>query len=343
MPPDEAISILRDVPRTKVTVAKEVVRLIGELKTQDAFNELQSFGEIPDLHRDVQIALIRAYWDYLGYEETWALFDKYATSPDEAIAIMVSRIPVTRLPTYFLARFIGVIELLLAHDNVVVRQNTLRRLISSPIADPNHKLQDQILRLIDSEFLYEADSAASALFSMYELSDSDAISHFVQSNQSAYRALDSLFGAFDVYLSQHRNKATQIVKSMLETIKGNPILTVQGVKLAVKGLPFEEIATYLIQIAHDGQLHSDAMAAAQEDLLSIGYQPEAESLGVVEKGLRASDDEHIRRLGLSALDAWAKAPSGWDDEKLQLLEAYRADSSYLVSGAANFIFPPTER
>ena len=78
-----ALAILRGVPRHRVTVAKEVVRLLGELPGGAAYADLLVMaGE--DVHRDVRVALLRALWDHLerpvrnhcGFKSSWIAFQR---------------------------------------------------------------------------------------------------------------------------------------------------------------------------------------------------------------------------------------------------------------------------
>ena len=70
MPESRAISLLKGVVATKVTVAREVVRLLGELRTEESFQELLAWNDRP-LHCDVKVALLRAMWDHLDKEQAW--------------------------------------------------------------------------------------------------------------------------------------------------------------------------------------------------------------------------------------------------------------------------------
>ncbi|GER92265.1 hypothetical protein KDW_64270 [Dictyobacter vulcani] len=85
MPEDEALKLLQDAPLNKITVAKEVVRLMGELGTEAAYQQLQAMQQ-QELHRDVRIALLRALWSYLERPETWESFRRAAQDPDLSIA-----------------------------------------------------------------------------------------------------------------------------------------------------------------------------------------------------------------------------------------------------------------
>src|SRR5262249_9071777 len=61
-PAEETLALLKAAPREKVTVAKEIVRLIGELRIEAAYQELLVWDG-RGLHRDVRVALLRALWD----------------------------------------------------------------------------------------------------------------------------------------------------------------------------------------------------------------------------------------------------------------------------------------
>ena len=59
-----------------------------------------------------------------------------------------------------------------------------------------------------------------------------------------------------------------------------------------------------------------------------------------EAELAGSRDVRLRRLAVTALVAAAAPEHGWTKERRARLEAYRADASPLVAGAATFVFPP---
>jgi HEAT repeat protein len=85
MPRGEALNLLRQVSFSQVTVAKEVVRLIGDLSSEEAYRELLAL-DARDLHRDVRVALSRALWSYVEEEESWKIFTRAAQSPEVALA-----------------------------------------------------------------------------------------------------------------------------------------------------------------------------------------------------------------------------------------------------------------
>ncbi|MDP9352526.1 MAG: hypothetical protein M3P51_13450, partial [Chloroflexota bacterium] len=85
MPAERAMELLRGVPMERVTVAKEVVRLLGELDSEQAYRELLLLDG-RELHRDVRVALLRAFWGHAERAETWPSLERAAASPDAAVA-----------------------------------------------------------------------------------------------------------------------------------------------------------------------------------------------------------------------------------------------------------------
>ena len=139
MPTTQALTLLRGVPRRRVTVAKEVVRLLGELPGGAAYADLLAMaGE--DVHRDVRVALLRALWDHLEQPETWPVLEQAATSDDPAIAAGVIRIPADRRSPEALRRLARLLATLLGHPAPQVRLDTLQRCATLPMSDPDRVL-----------------------------------------------------------------------------------------------------------------------------------------------------------------------------------------------------------
>ncbi|HVU68734.1 MAG TPA: hypothetical protein VHD63_16480, partial [Ktedonobacteraceae bacterium] len=166
MPPNEALRLLRGAPLTLVTVAKEVVRLIGELATEEAYRELLTW-EGRDLHRDVRVALLRALWDYLDAPETWEVFTRAAQAADPALARGVVHIPVESLSPSIQPRLAELTATLLAHPATEVRIATLQWREQHPVSDHRRILFTRLLALLHSPYPDECRLAANALFAIY--------------------------------------------------------------------------------------------------------------------------------------------------------------------------------
>jgi len=93
MPEKSAIALLSKTPRSKVTVMKEIVRLAGEFGGDDSYNFLSQFTKDENLHQDVHIALLRAFWKHIHKDEVWSHFHAAATSGNTALARSTIRIP----------------------------------------------------------------------------------------------------------------------------------------------------------------------------------------------------------------------------------------------------------
>lgn len=94
MPAHEALAVLRTAPFAKITIAKEVVRLLGELPGEEPFQELLAL-ERQELHRDVRAALVRALGYHLERDEAWHVLEREAGSTDKIIAVSTARLSIS--------------------------------------------------------------------------------------------------------------------------------------------------------------------------------------------------------------------------------------------------------
>ena len=133
MPQEQAVALLRTAPLGKVTVAKEVLRLVGDVGGDKAYGYLQEAVAKSDLHPDVRIALLRAMWGFLDRDETWRSFEKAACDESLAVARAAIRVPGERLSNLRRQRLAGLLEQLLLRDAPLIRLETLRRLVEAPL------------------------------------------------------------------------------------------------------------------------------------------------------------------------------------------------------------------
>ncbi|MBN9167707.1 MAG: hypothetical protein J0I07_42650, partial [Myxococcales bacterium] len=126
LPRHEVLARLRAVPREKVTVAKEVVRLLGELGGEDAFAEILAF-DIPQTKRDVRIAMLRALWGYLHMPAAWATFERAAADHDWVVASRIADVPMERLTEDAETRLADLLAQVLDRPEAELRLDLLRR------------------------------------------------------------------------------------------------------------------------------------------------------------------------------------------------------------------------
>ncbi len=341
MPPSRALETLRGVPTEKVTVAKEVIRLLGELKTDAAYTQLLSL-DAGDLHRDVRIALLRAFWDFLDRESSWDVLERAAQDADEAIAAHVSRIPATGLSRESQSRLIGILALLCAHPAHKVRLDALNRCGVLPVTDREHRLLPLFLAALGSRVEDERQAASEAAFMTYTGRNAPLVGSAARSLLPDRRALATMVNTLTNKLNGSRAALLPTARAVLDVLVSDPLTTQMQVRLAMQALPTAEMADLLTRMAASRALHADALQTAMQSLPFLALSRKDVSLAELESVLALSDDRYLRRLALAALVAQANGPIGWTDDRLARLAAYRRDPAALVAEAAQFTFPAKE-
>jgi hypothetical protein len=345
MPPVKALYLLKNVSLERVTVAKEVVRLIGEVRTEAAHASLLEFST-QALHRDVRVALLRAFWDYLEYPQTWEVLQAAARDEDPAISDGVIRIPTDRLSGISQQKLVSLLSNLIEHPDPKVRLEVMRRCEWLPVTDTQKQLVRPLLAAINSSSADQIDAAARAFFATYSGSETEIIRQTFLSLLPKRRALQLATRAFLVF-NRWRNmkKAAIAILTALET----DVFTLHlQTEIAIQSLPWEQSAAFLITLATRQQLHADVYQTALKSLKTASEQRAEPTLGlqILEEGWGEHENELIRRLALEVLILSASNPyrnnAGWTNEQLELLDQYRRDPSHLVAAAAQFTFPTSE-
>lgn len=339
MPVAQALPLIRSVPLAKVTVAKEVVRLLGELASESAYRELLALDG-RELHRDVRVALLRALWSHLERVETWAILERAAVSPDAALAAIAARIPTERLSLEAQMRLVALLTTLLVHPDPIVRLDVLRRCGQMPVADTQQLLLPRLLEAMGSFLPDESSAAASAVFATYTGQNAHLVGSAIQHLIANRRALQTSVRALQAALTISRGKLLPTARAVLEALATDPLAVNLRVELAVRALPWDELTALLIRLTESGEMHPEALALAVQ---TISYASlDATDLENLEAALANNSDERLRRLAFAALVAQSQSPRGWDSERMKRLHSYRTDSSPIVAAAAQFTLPPVE-
>jgi hypothetical protein len=341
MPAERALALLRGVSLDRITVAKEVVRLLGDLRLEEAYRDLLALDD-RDLHRDVRVALLRALWNHLEREETWPILERAAQLPDPALAAIVGRTPADRLSAAGQRRLTLLIATLLGHPEPRVRLSVLARCVQLPVADPEQALLPRLLEGMGSTQPDESAAAARAVFTTYTAQDSHVAGRAVGTLLHNRRALQTTVHTLQSSLAWSREHLLPAARAVLQAMAADPLTASLRVELAAHALPWEELAELLAEMARSGELHAEALMTAAQAIHTAASRTDAVRLTSLDLEFFSSEDERLRRLGLAALAALAGPPRGWNDERLARLEAYRADSSPLVAAAAQFTLPPVE-
>jgi hypothetical protein len=348
MPVDRALSLLQSVPTEKVTVAKEVVRLLGELKTPATYPVLLQMDTRP-LHRDVRVALLRALWDHLEQDETWPVLTRAALDPDASVASGVVRIPTDRLSSGSQKRLIDLIALLLVHPEARVRLDTLERCQSLPLTDGERTLLPPLLTCLASPYPDETRAAAQAVFATYAgntAQDAVAIGAGILQIKADRRVLQATLETLHGALAARRSRLRATVRAVLDALADDPATVRTRAVLAISGLPWDGVIAFLSRLVETNDLHAEALTAAVHVLENSGDRDSVSegdgNLETLESIFAASPDERLRRLALAALLAQSTRTSGWTRPLRNRLRLYQNDPSPLVAEAAQFTFPPPE-
>lgn len=334
MPQEEALKFLRTVPLTQVTVAKEVVRLIGDLSSEVAYRELLAM-EARDLHRDVHVALLRALWSYVERDETWEIFTRAAQAPEAALARGVVHIPEDGMSPGTQRRLATLTATLLAHPEPEVRIATLQWRSHHPLTDHEQVLFSRLITLMNSPIPDECAQAARAIFAIYTGNDAALVGKALQELLSNRRALQIALDAFINSLQISRRRLLPTTRAILAVLAEDRLTLSWRIRVMVWGLPWEEIAPELVRLAP--MLHANALVQAQAAIHKVITRPDAR-LFEMEMALAKSEDEALRQLALVALIAQAGQAGGWSAERIARLQTYREDASAMVAEAAQFTF-----
>lgn len=341
MPSRRALSILQSVPLAKVTVAKEVLRLLGELRTDEAYQELLA-ADGRDLHRDVRVALVRAFWSHLEREETWPILERAAVSTDAALATIAARTPAERLSAKAQGRLASLIAQILRHPDPVVRKHALDRCGALPVPDRDRVLMNPLLEALASPVPDECGAAARAVFATYAGHQAEQVGRAIQAILANRRALSTAIGVLQGQMAFNRRHLAETAQAVLSVLRTDPLVASQVVSLAAVALPWQEWAGLLEGMTAADELHADALAAAEAAIPANASRFGMEGLEEIEPRLKNSRDERLRRLGLATLVALSGPLKGWDEARVSRLREYRSDPSRLVAAAAQFVFPPAE-
>lgn len=338
LPPDRALEHLLNVPRERVTVLKEVVRLIGDLPGAPASQALLAFAG-QDLHRDVRVALLRALWNHLNRPETWPVLLAGARSGDAALSDGLVRLPGQNLTGDSRERYLELLQALLTHPEPLVRVETLHH--QRPVTDPQRRLLGTLLGSLASPHEQETAAAARVIFASYSARDAGAIGEAFTRLLPDRRALRGAVLALQAAASGSRRRAAPIAEAVLGALAADPLTLPLQVSLATAALDWDVLGERLTRWAEGSELHAEALMSAVNALRAARHRPDVQEVEVLEQAL-ADGPEGARRLALEALILAAETAGGWTPERLGRLRAYRANSSLLVASTAQFVLPEQE-
>jgi len=336
MSKSETFTLLKAVPETKVTVAKEKVRLIGDLETDEALQWLLQ-AEKTKLHASVRKALLRALWPYLTHFETWEIFHRAAADPEPDTAKGVISIPSNGMAFPTRQKHLHLLLQLLNHPLPEVRLAALQRCNSMPLQDPANILSSRLFELIHSPYDDECSAATKAIFATYAKNQVDLIEDLyeglIKDRKLLIRVHDKPFFRY-ISPCDDMKHLRPVTHRILSILKKDRFSVTRRVRLMFNGLPWEEIKPHLLEIVPE--LTADALCVAKEEIEGAwgAWKRTTDDFTEGELEFAGSKDERGRRLAVSLLVGSVGVSGAWTREKKERLEVYRGDESVLVAEAA---------
>lgn len=336
MPAAQALELVGRVPRSKVTVAKEIVRLAGELQCEAAYAFLCSFEADASLHPDVRIALLRAYWNYLDRPQTWERLHAAAIGDQPALARATIRVPQVGLTPEGHRAWGQHLAQLLRHPDALIRKETLERLVEMPPAHGELCLQAALVAQLEDIDPAMAERAAKVL--LVVCVSTEALAAYF----AAIRRPSSLVAIVSAYQHARSEGRTDLAASaslLVDALAARRWHSGQALRLAFSILPPDLGLGVARRFYGAGLFHAGAVADAVASLVHLAAGRAVPNLIAVESSLGTESAPGLRRVGLGLLCELA-AKGGWTDEAQRRLAAYRSDPDGWVSEAADLVSCP---
>jgi hypothetical protein len=338
-PPARAAPLLRGAPMRKVTVAKEIVRLLGELRGDEAYGHLVAL-DAGDLHRDVRVALLRALWDHLARAPTWDIYERAATGPDPILATRVGDVPADRLTVAIDARLSALLARVLDRPEPEARIELLRRATGLPVRDVARRFLAAVGARLRARTIDEQRAAAAALVWRATEADEGEVGRALAAARDDRRAVGVLCEALVAGEPRQRATVARLVRGALDAVSTDPRLAPLEVQLAAATVDGRGLAARLSAMSAGGRLHVGVI----EDpswRAALGALPPSE-LEPFEAALHTAVDPALRLAALRALERAAGPGQGWTVPRRARLAQFQADPSPAVSGAAQRVEVPRE-
>jgi hypothetical protein len=346
MPNDKALEQLRSITSNKITVQKEVIRLMGDLPRAAGISSVLDKLTQSGLHRDVRIACLRGLWEHLDLPEVWPPLLEAADSTDESIGKAIATIPEGRHGKQAREHIVELMLKLLTHPSARVRYAVLDRLQGRPVQDPDGKIVQAAIELLSHEV--ENRLAAAVIFRLFE-NDPLSWASVLRSQLSNKKALLLLVESLLYRVGNQRQRLAPVINATLETLEEPSLLRLKHRLVAVSSTLEEflnQIEAVFRPISGDQLESGDAGFALafhwMEILRSFTYRLTSEQWTAISARWSKHSDERLRRMALEALEFHAQA-FGWTEINRASLGEFQNDSSGLVTCKSQFIFPPPSK
>ncbi|ESZ90599.1 hypothetical protein SBOR_9018 [Sclerotinia borealis F-4128] len=365
----QAFNLLTGILRQRVTIAKEIFRLIGTLETEKAYQFLLSISTAENLHPDSYGAILQAlaHETYLSKHQTWDVY-KIAASKNSSnntetqqslLAILASffSIPAIISNPSNIQNILEMCLTLLSSPSIELHIQTLKTLSMKPrlpfeISELGfHSLQSRLLELIQSRNVDEQKATARLIYKIFaRKSSSKIISDIFKPLTTAMHMIpwirNSLKILFDEYMLHIglQSVDTRTLLSTTSVVLGHlqqcDITVKMKIRLIFTGfaISFPELKMHLLEMVEKEELVGDALVLASGQLghwaENKGKETQVEELEGLLKNLKkeGAGEGAGRRLGLVCLEKGARR-WGWSEKRKERLSSYKEDRNGGSMGA----------
>jgi hypothetical protein len=315
---------------------KEVVRLLGELRDAAAYQHVLSLME-GKLHRDVRIAVLRALWDHLDREPTWAVYEKAVNDPDWVLASRLGDVPADRLTVKTDARLAALLAALVARPEPEARIAILQRAPSLAVVDRERVFLSACRERLASRLDDEVSAAAMAMLRRCAEADVPALEQAFTRLARDRRTLEIAARVVIAGRVVTRHSWRLMCEALERVAAKDPELASLQLRAVAARDDREAFAKAVETLGAQGRLHGDAVSAA------VGAAASLKKLEVDELVARflTHDAAGVRRLSLALLERVVKE-KGWSPERTKQLGVLRRDADAWVASAASLVWPPRE-
>lgn len=337
IPPARVVTLLGGVSLRKVTVAKEVLRILGALRHDTAYARLVALDGQP-LHRDVRIALLRALWDHLDRDATWDIFARAVEAPDWVMAARLGDIPADRLTAQSDRKLSALLARILQRPEPEARIDLLRRAAHLAVRDPDRALLRACAARIASPYDDEVREATLAFAHRADADDADTLGATLAAERNDARVVQVAVETLLILPLRTRASWTHAARAMEDALAADARLDPLRVRVAAAWRDPAEWAFEVRRTGEDKPLDHDAMAAVSAGVAALPLT----ALRAVTERWAGSPAAEVRRAAVWALERDAGPDRGWTPERLARLQALQTDPCPAVAGAARRVVVPRE-
>lgn len=336
-PPEQALSTLGSINTGKITVRKEVLRLLGDLP--DGLGLPVLLERLPlETHRDTRLAIYRGLWAHLEEESARVALLEAADSPDEAVGRALAQIPSDRLGKRGREFLNALLLKLLSHPSRRVRFAVLKRLSHFPLGSMSEALSMACCEALELE--PEGAVAAEALLKLGRREPGRwdaALAFALPKRRQLQRLVDTLRNQAYPILTRH------FYQSLLEItdrrLSDDPSLALLRLELAASASDTEVFLSQFEELWHTSRTAAALPLAWKRLLTYHTYRLDRANLAEITRRWGESGDEMLRRLTFDAFCLHVDQ-FGWNDESRAALVRFQQDGSLIIRAVAQFVYPP---